>query len=354
MICDEPWQLRNPVILQLLALRDATYAAMLRRDEQAVARIPAEAGTFSKRERPRILKACCHESIVYLRMLGIDTWRQPWVRTAFNAGSKSRRARLPSRNLWLSWCLACCCRVSLEASLLSSGGACCVTNVVPAEHIQDPAAAVAADTNPSNTETPTPVEHRLQLSYTLNDEAVKVSAVTPTAGAVSADAAATASILSCSSTQQLAVSEAFVRAIASSNAVLPVVFTASSRLASPPAATDPPVAASPAAGAKPAKPGKAPPAPEEKPWQPDQQCTLPIDLGAILVGDTELICTWPSKGLSLPPQLQAYSRIQLRIQVLQSDLVLAAVQPIHTCLERLTSSTETLLPASTMQACYFQ
>lgn len=34
MICDEPWQLRNPVILQLLALGDATSAAMLRRDEQ--------------------------------------------------------------------------------------------------------------------------------------------------------------------------------------------------------------------------------------------------------------------------------------------------------------------------------
>lgn len=234
----------------------------------------------------------------------------------------------------LSRFLACLCRVSLEAALLSSRVASFVTNVgTKAEQIQDSVAAVAADTGPGDTETPTPVEHRLQLSYTLNDEVVKSSAVTPTAGAVSADAAATASSLSCSSTQQLAVSEAFIRDLASSNAVLPVVFTASSRLASTPAAKDPAVTALSAAGAKPAKPGKAPPAPEEIPWQPDQQCTLPVDLGAILVGDTELVCTWPSKGLPLPPQLQAYSRIQLRIQVLQSDLVLAAVQPVHTCVQ---------------------
>ena len=186
-----------------------------------------------------------------------------------------------------------------------------------AEKVQEP--DTAAEATISSTTSPTPLEHKLQLSYTFNDEAVTSSAITPTAGAVSADGAALESILklNCSSSQQVVVTEALIHAISSSNAALPILLTASSRLTSNAAATDPAAAAAPpAAAAKPAKPGKAPPAPEEIPWQPDQLCTLSVDLAAILVGDTELICAWPQKGLVLPPQLQAYSRIQLRIQVL--------------------------------------
>lgn len=67
MICDEPWQLRNPVILQLLALSDATYAAMLRRDEQT--KMCENPRTFSRRERLCVLKASCHELTLYLHML---------------------------------------------------------------------------------------------------------------------------------------------------------------------------------------------------------------------------------------------------------------------------------------------
>lgn len=210
--------------------------------------------------------------------------------------------------------------MSLEAALLPVDGAAFGDTIITkVEQIQDTVAAAAADSSPGSTEASAPVEHRLQLSYTLNEEAVTVSAVTPTAGAVPADAAATGSMLSCSATQQLAVSEAFIRAVASSNAALPLLFKSSSRIASQAAAAGP-AASAPAAGAKPAKPGKAPPAPEEVPWQPDQHCTLPVDLGSILVGDTELMCTWPPKGLPLPPQLQAYARIQLRIQVGQNTL----------------------------------
>lgn len=146
-----------------------------------------------------------------------------------------------------------------------------------------------------------------------------MSAIKSSADAVSADAAAVGAslTLSCSSTQQLNSTETLVRTIASSNAALPILFSASTRPVASAAATDAASAAPPSAGAKPAKPGKAPPAPEDTPWQPDQLCTLPVDLAAILIGDSELVCTWPQKGLALPPQLQAYGKIQLRIQVLQ-------------------------------------
>lgn len=180
---------------------------------------------------------------------------------------------------------------------------------------------VAADAN-SSTDPSAPLEHRLQLSYTLHENLVTLSAASSAADAASADAGArgTKLTLTCSSTQQLTSTETLVRTIASSNAALPILFAASSRPVPSPAPAEA-TAAPPAAGAKPAKPGKPPPAPEEIPWQPDQLCTLPVDLGAILVGDTELVCMWPHKGLALPPQLQAYGRIQLRIQVLQCTII---------------------------------
>lgn len=188
-----------------------------------------------------------------------------------------------------------------------------------AEQVQTPDTAVAADLH-SSTRAPTPLEHKLQLSYTLNEEVVTLSAIKSTADAVSANAATVGAnlILSCCSTQQLNSTETLVRTIASSHAALPILFSASSRPTASASATDTASAAPPAAGVKSAKPGKARPAPEEIPWQPDQLCTLPVDLAAILVGDTEQVCTWPQKGLALPPQLQAYGWIQLRIQVLQN------------------------------------
>lgn len=162
----------------------------------------------------------------------------------------------------------------------------------------------------------------MQLSYTLNEEVVTLSTIKSSADAVSPNAAAVGAslTLTCSwRTQQFNSTETLVRTIASSNAALPILFSASSRPIT--TAADAASAAPPPAGAKPAKPGKAPTAPEEIPWQPDQLCTLPVDLAAILVGDTELVCTWPQKGLALPPQLQAYGKIQLRIQVLQRSTV---------------------------------
>lgn len=181
---------------------------------------------------------------------------------------------------------------------------------------------VAADAN-SNTDASAPLEHRLQLSYTLNENLVTLSAASSAADAASADAGANGAklTLTCSSTQQLTSTETLVRTIASSNAALPILFAASSRPVPSSAPADQATAAPPAAGATSAKPGKAPPAPEEIPWQPDQLCTLPVDLGALLVGDTELVCAWPHKGLALPPQLQAYGRIQLHIQVLQRIII---------------------------------
>ena len=201
-----------------------------------------------------------------------------------------------------------------------------------AEKSEDPVAAVAADVD-SPTEASSLIEHRLQLSYNLlNGEAVSSGPVVSTADPAGANAAVAAITppLCWSATQQLAVNEALVHAAASSNAAFPVLFTSASRIVSevpPPDAAaaasaaaakpaKPGKAAASAAAAKPAKPGKAAAVPEEVPWQPDQQCTLPIDLAALLIGDTDLVSEWPQKGLALPPQLQAYSRIKLRVQVL--------------------------------------
>lgn len=186
-----------------------------------------------------------------------------------------------------------------------------------AEKSEDPVAAVAADVD-SPTEASSLIEHRLQLSYNLlNGEAVSSGPVVSTADPAGANAAVAAITppLCWSATQQLAVNEALVHAAASSNAAFPVLFTSASRIVSEVPPPDAAAAAS-AAAAKPAKPGKAAAVPEEVPWQPDQQCTLPIDLAALLIGDTDLVSEWPQKGLALPPQLQAYSRIKLRVQVL--------------------------------------
>ena len=161
----------------------------------------------------------------------------------------------------------------------------------------------------------------MQLSYTLNEELVTFSAIQSIADALYADAAAIAanSTLNCSSTQQFNSTENLVRTLASSNAALPILFSATSRRIASATATDAASVVPPSVSAKPAKPGKASPVLEDIPWQPDQLCTLLVDLAAILVGDTELVCTWPQKGLVLPPQLQAYGKIQLRIQVQQTN-----------------------------------
>ena len=238
--------------------------------------------------------------------------------------------------------LSYCCRVSLEATLLSCDAAHVVTQADrQAEKVEDAtAAATAAVDSPAEASSLT--EHRLQLSYSLlNGEAISSGPIMSTGGSAAASAAVTdvTSPLCWSATHQLAVNEALLHAAASSHAAFPIMLTVASRNV----AKVPPAAAS-AIAAKPAKPGKAAAAPEEAPWQPDQQCTLPIDLAALLVGDTDLVSEWPQKGLALPPQLQAYSRIKFCVQVVlcipnleqsvqlcRTTCTLGCVYPIHMC-----------------------
>lgn len=163
---------------------------------------------------------------------------------------------------------------------------------------------------------PLTIEQRLQLSYMLpGGEAVTSPAITTTADAAAADSADSndTQTLKWSSTHSLNVTDTVVHDMASSNAALAVTIIAASRsiakTAEPAAAAAPPVAG------KPAKPGKAGTVLEEAPWQADQQHIAAIDLAPLLVGDTDVVCTWPKKGLAMPSQLQAYSSMRIHLQV---------------------------------------
>ena len=94
---------------------------------------------------------------------------------------------------------------------------------------------------------------------------------------------------------------------------MPVTLTSASR--SPAAAA--PLSPSPAAPAsKPATPAaKVPAAPEEVPWQGEQQLVVPLDLAPLLVGQTDVVLSLPLKGLSMPLQLQAFSSLSISLQV---------------------------------------
>ena len=219
----------------------------------------------------------------------------------------------------------CCCRVTLSATLLPGIAAPPSTHIIPdAELVQEPSAAVPADVS-GTAEPPPTLEHKLQLAYKFADgETVDSGPILAAAATASAENAATDTSLSLSwsSTQQLPVSRATVQAIASSNAALPILLTTASRSVSKPPAVD----AAMAPAGKPAKAGKAATAPEEMPWQSEQQCALPVDLAALLVGDREVTAVWPQKGLVMPPQLQSYSRIQLHVEVLLCNACYAGAQ----------------------------
>ena len=103
--------------------------------------------------------------------------------------------------------------------------------------------------------------------------------------------------------------------MASSNAAMPVTLLYTSRNAPIPDRSSPAPAASAAPVGKAAKPAKAAAVPEEVPWQTVQQCTLPFDLAALLVGQTEAVLTLPKKGLPMPAQLQAFSSLTFKLQV---------------------------------------
>ena len=178
------------------------------------------------------------------------------------------------------------------------------TTLYVAEGLQD---------NNSVSTPPLTVEQRLQLSYMLpGGEAVTSPAITTTADADSADSNDTQT-LKWSSTHVLNITDTVVHDVASSNAALAVTIIAASRsiakTAEPAAAAAPPVAG------KPAKSGKAGTVLEEAPWQADQQHIAAIDLAPLLVGDTDVVCTWPKKGLAMPSQLQAYSSMRIQLQV---------------------------------------
>lgn len=162
------------------------------------------------------------------------------------------------------------------------------------------------------------VEQRLQVSYVLpTGEAVSSPQIISTPSSTTDEAAVAESAstpdkqsLKWSSSHLLAVTEAIVRNLASSNAAFAMTFTAASRTVTKTAkAVTPPPGA-----AKPAKAIKGVVA-DEVPWQADQQHVLAVDLAPLLVGDTALVCVLPQKGLAMPVQLQPYSTLQIRVEV---------------------------------------
>lgn len=162
------------------------------------------------------------------------------------------------------------------------------------------------------------VEQRLQVSYVLpTGEAVSSPQITSTPSSTTdeaavAEAAATPDkqSLKWSFSHLLAVTEAIVCNLASSNAAFAMTFAAASRTVTKTAeaVTPPPAAAKPAKAIK----GVVT---DEVPWQADQQHVLAVDLAPLLVGDTALVCALPQKGLAMPVQLQAYSTVQVHVEV---------------------------------------
>lgn len=167
---------------------------------------------------------------------------------------------------------------------------------------------------------PDTIEQRLQVSYVLpTAESVTSPQITTTPSTSTPETAAAEAAppldkqtLKWASTHLLPVTEAMVRSMASSNAALPITFTAASRTMAMTA--EAPAAPPPVAG-KSAKPVKAGTVAEEVPWQADQQHVAALDLAPLLVGDTSVSCTWPQKGLAMPVQLQAYSTVRVCIEV---------------------------------------
>ncbi len=209
----------------------------------------------------------------------------------------------------------CCCRVSFEAVLQRE-------QAVPAaadtpEQTGQPVSADDAEGDNSRSAAAT-VEQRLQVAYILpTGEAVSSPQIISTPSSTTdvaavAESAATPDkqSLKWSSSHLLSVTEAIVRSLASSNAAFAMTFIAASRTAIKTAeAVTPSLAA-----AKPAKAIKGV-LTDEVPWQADQQHVVAVDLAPLLVGDTALICALPQKGLAMPVQLQAYSQVQIHIEV---------------------------------------
>lgn len=163
------------------------------------------------------------------------------------------------------------------------------------------------------------VEQRLQVSYVLpTGEAVSSPQIISTPSTTTDEAAAAESAatpdkqsLKWSSSHLLPVTETVVRNLASSNAAFAITFTAASRTAiktAEAATLLPPTAAKPAKAFKGA-------VTDEGSWQADQQHVLAVDLAPLLVGDTALVCALPQKGLTMPVQLQAYSTVQIHVEV---------------------------------------
>ena len=232
-----------------------------------------------------------------------------------------RSASLRQGTSGLKCCLGgmeqnCCCRVSFEAVLQC-------TQVVPAavDTCEQTGQTVLADTaeGGNSTSAAATVEQRLQVSYVLpTGEAVSSPQIIGTPSSTTDEAAVAESAatpdkqsLNWSSSHLLSVTETVVRNLASSTAAFAMTFTAASRTATRTAEAAtllPPTAAKPAKGIKSA-------VTDEVPWQADQQHVLAVDLAPLLVGDTALVCVFPQKGLAMPVQLQAYSTIQIRIEV---------------------------------------
>lgn len=176
---------------------------------------------------------------------------------------------------------------------------------------------------------PATLEQRLQVSYVLpTAESVTSPQITTTPSTSTPETAVAEAApplgkqtLKWASTHLLPVTEAMVHSMTSSNAALPITFTAASRtMAISTISTEAPAAPAPVA-AKSAKPVKAGTVTEELPWQADQQHVAAVDLAPLLVGDTSVSCTWPQKGLAMPLQLQAYSTVRVCIEVCRSHSV---------------------------------
>ncbi len=208
-------------------------------------------------------------------------------------------------------------RLSLEAILLPPTAASAALEQPRAEQATLTDAEGSSD---GSSPVPAVVEQRLQIGYVLpNGEAVASPPITTLPVTSTADTSGSAAStdrqsLTWSATHLLPVTETMVRDMASRNAALSMTFTTANRTTTTKTVESAPAAPTASAG-KPAKPAKGSPMPEEAPWQADQQHVAAMDLAQLLVGDTDIVCTWPQKGLQMPVQLQAYNSIQIRVQV---------------------------------------
>ncbi|DBA67916.1 TPA: hypothetical protein ACH3X2_014119 [Trebouxia sp. C0005] len=192
---------------------------------------------------------------------------------------------------------------------------------------------VLADTaeGGNSTSAATTVEQRLQVSYMLpTGEAVSSpqlfstpSSTTDEAAVVESAATPDKQSLKWSSSHVLSVTDTIVCNLASSNAAFAMTFIAASRTVTKTAEAAtllPPTAAKPAKGIKGA-------VTDEVPWQADQQHIVAVDLAPLLVGDTALVCVLPQKGLAMPVQLQAYSTVQIHVEVFAAPASLPVLSP---------------------------